>query len=437
MLSMSSLQFAFIAGMLWTLVCVTALRELFKNGLGPFPAPSLPIVQCILISIYLAVLDIVVLLPRLRSCCRPMFRVKNGRVPPQDPAQDSSSSVTIFLAEHPPRSPAGSLLPFESKVAPTAVDFVLGGNVSVPKQACDVDEHLDATPGAYNTGYNRTILHYLCALPLLAFCVPLFIGWHSINYIMILFRVLLRTLLKCTEDKPATADHSAEDDDITLVEESASPTKDGSEISECVPLPSSLPVSHSAPVVGSTQDVHSGPTRSTSFQLRTDAASFIPSVCSRQAGENTAVQADVVDPKPVQVTLKPLASAFFPVPRTPDAVLPIMDNSKNDWHPTKPLSFRRTRRGCATRIAAPRAPAPLNASAAAFVPKARTTPTLNTIDEDDGRPGLSASIGVPSAVPPVAVKNPVALKSNLPSFWSPGGCAIRIVVPPIVSSPSA
>jgi hypothetical protein len=77
--------------------------------------------------------------------------------------------------------------------------------------------------------------------------------------------------------------------------------------------------------------------------------------------------------------------------------------------PAKALTFRWIRGRCVIRISAPQAPTPLNPVAAPFVPHVPSTPT----EEPKPQPQTQQLV----------------LRSTAPSFWSPGGCAIRITAP--------
>ncbi|KAJ7639492.1 hypothetical protein FB45DRAFT_905761 [Roridomyces roridus] len=115
----------------------------------------------------------------------------------------------------------------------------------------------------------------------------------------------------------------------------------------------------------------------------------------------------------LKTNLDPIVPAFVPVAR-PTTV-------KQEWVPTKPLSFQWSRGGCPTRITAPPPPIPLNANAPVFVPKV----------EDAKKPGLSESIWAPASTStPVKEKKP-RFRTAPPSFWAPGGKAIAIVPPPL------
>ncbi|KAJ6504150.1 hypothetical protein C8R47DRAFT_178672, partial [Mycena vitilis] len=109
---------------------------------------------------------------------------------------------------------------------------------------------------------------------------------------------------------------------------------------------------------------------------------------------------------PPAPTLDGSASDFVPKLRAVSAPVILMaveakiENTKNDWRPTRALSFQWARGGCPTRITAPAAPNPLNVSAPEFVPppRAAAASMVPIVDEDAYRPGLSESMWARSAL---------------------------------------
>ncbi|KAJ7639468.1 hypothetical protein FB45DRAFT_427379 [Roridomyces roridus] len=117
----------------------------------------------------------------------------------------------------------------------------------------------------------------------------------------------------------------------------------------------------------------------------------------------------------LKTNLNPTVEVFVPTVR--------LTTAKQEWVPTKPLSFQWSRGGCPTRITAPPAPIPLNVDAPVFVPKVKKV-------EDMNKPGLSSSMWAPASTS-TPVKEKPRFRTAPPSFWAPGGKAIAIVPSPL------
>jgi hypothetical protein len=392
----------FLAGWLCTVVFLAVrdsvkieLARLATSIITSLPTTAFPV--CVSFStvfaiINIVVLDVVVLLPRLRKSLKYVPKAKQH-------IHKSLRFRSQNLAE---------VLAIRCHLA-----FSLrhkNGKARVPEQ---VQEQVDSIPGAYGNGPDSMAMALVLALIGLCACVvPLFIGWHSIDFIAFFVKTSTRPNVKADDDSL-----SGDDIDTTLVDENGtelefvSSGKEDTKSAHPAPaavLPSTLvwlSVSLSAPVISSTEDL--GP-----IPASTSAPSFIPLGSLRQGP--IPVPTVVA---PTTATLNPLASAFVPTIRSTEVTSAVLastatDRQKTEWEPAWPLSFRWARGGCATRITTPLAPQ-LNVSAAPFVPKAR----------------IDKSISGPFAVPAGPVKTSLAFRSSPPSFWSPGGCAIPIVPP--------
>ncbi|KAJ7695065.1 hypothetical protein B0H17DRAFT_1056249 [Mycena rosella] len=256
----------------------------------------------------------------------------------------------------------------------------------------------------------------------------------------------------------------SDDADTTLVDEGGSQSsdndsKDSKDTSTSLSARIRLSPSQSAPVPVSSLGGHSALRRSVSCQLSPEVAVFIP----------LAVSVDMATLEPASSVkvpqLNPSVPAFVPtirptavIPATQDIARSTEEAPKEHWEPSRPLTFAWARGGCAVRITAPPPPAFPDVSAPAFVPRVKVAVVVDedagraglsasmwaptqvkaatpAVDEDAGRAGLSASMWAPTrvattrpAVPlPAPVKKQLVLRSARPSFWSPGGCEVRIV----------
>ncbi|KAJ7115985.1 hypothetical protein C8R44DRAFT_793811 [Mycena epipterygia] len=71
----------------------------------------------------------------------------------------------------------------------------------------------------------------------------------------------------------------------------------------------------------------------------------------------------------------------------------------------------------------------LKASVPAFIPKVQPQPSITASSSKPISLNVSAPAFVPKAPPVIAIKKTLTLRTPPPAFWSPGGCAIRIVAP--------
>ncbi|KAJ7708678.1 hypothetical protein B0H17DRAFT_1030473 [Mycena rosella] len=260
-----------------------------------------------------------------------------------------------------------------------------------------------------------------------------------------------------------------DDADTTLVDEggSQSSDKDSKDTSTSLSARIRLSSPQSAPVSVSWLGGHSALRRSVSCQLSPELAAFIvPAVPVDTATLEPSVS--VIRASSVKVPqLKPSMPAFVPtirstavIPATQDIARSTEETSKEQWEPSRPLTFAWARGGCPVRITAPPPAVSPDVSAPAFVPRVKVAVVVDeaagraglsasmwaltqvkaatpAVDEDAGRAGLSASMWAPTPVAaarpaaplPAPVKNQLVLRSARPSFWSPGGCEVRIVAP--------
>ncbi|KAJ7639481.1 hypothetical protein FB45DRAFT_905718 [Roridomyces roridus] len=222
----------------------------------------------------------------------------------------------------------------------------------------------------------------------------LFIWIKSSSVLSFLLRSLQRawTTMSSRSRRDTTMQLDSDDTDTTLV-------GDETEIKPAGSAFTGIPASLSTPLLL----VALRPTLAASGSLPTDLSDI-------SSPKLTAAAIKTVGPKP---NLDPTVPAFVPVAR-PTTV-------KQEWVPTKPLSFQWSRGGCPTRITAPPPPIPLNANAPVFVPKV----------EDAKKPGLSESIWAPASTSTPVKENKPRFRTAPPSFWAPGGKAIAIVPPPL------
>ncbi|KAJ6597261.1 hypothetical protein DFH09DRAFT_1357273 [Mycena vulgaris] len=549
----------FVVGVLFTLAYFPG-QDPFKTGSAAVLAASVSSLGSVIIIAFiiinLGVLNVVLLLPRLRSvvskvkkviirCCTRFKRAPSSKRPhaadkhvlvfeqPSDafilstglvillvfhyelqlliaaslarrqskphasatpgivPATDAHNTLSLVAFGHPVRRSSDAskarvaitllqvfraqLLRLAATSSPTALAMLKTAQNSVGKDAPvaqnmpvvgDAVEGYSKTsvqvvPGLYGQDCDFLPVKYLICLAAIhstCHCALLFITTRPITWLALSLGYVVAMFMRARDDGTVSGDCSmaSDDADTTLVVDESEPQSQGNEhkdnkdafsIGSPVSRPSllRLSVSQSAPVAASSAGDHSDLRHSTSScQLSARIAPFVPSSASASASVrpkpvSVAFEPSVSKP-PAQPVLNPAVLAFVPTARiaaAQDAMT--MDTAKKDWQPVRPPSFQWARGGCATRITAPPVPAPLNLAAAPFIPMAPVAaPVAPIVDEDAGRAGLSASMWAPTPVAamcevpvaaPVPVKWPLVLRSAAPAFWSPGGCAIRIVAP--------
>ncbi|KAJ7695073.1 hypothetical protein B0H17DRAFT_1056274 [Mycena rosella] len=279
-------------------------------------------------------------------------------------------------------------------------------------------------------------------------------------------------------DKTIRDDQSVgnDDADTTLVDEGGSQSSDN-DSKDNKDTPTSLSArirlspSQSAPIPVSLLGGHSVLRRAVSCQLSPEVAAFIPPAVPVDTATLEPSVSMIQAPSVKVPKLNPSVPVFFPtirpiavIPATQDIARSTEEAPKEQWEPIRPLTFAWARGGCPVRITAPPPAASPDVSAPAFVPRVKVavavdedagragllvsmwapTPAVPqvkaatpAVDEDVGRAGLSASIWAPNRVAttrpaaplPAPVKKQLVLRSARPSFWSPGGCEVRIVAP--------
>ncbi|KAJ7116010.1 hypothetical protein C8R44DRAFT_983920 [Mycena epipterygia] len=397
-----SLHFAlgFILGVLWTFGCfvVQPVAKIKLASLAVFPAIPMSTILHILIFANLAVLNIILIGPRLRSLANKMYLptfIGSANPVASPPALKTFVrhlspipvfNITVALSVHLYRA-AVLVIGFITTLIRMLAVFIwnhipfasiLNGIRIVPQLrsiARLVKERKLPFASFKWPAFPTSVVHltvaslvilYRAAVFVIVFIVgiirssALFI-WDRIPFLVGLVRSFIPARGKTAfHDDSSVVDYDDETD-ITLVDES-------------------------------------GP------QSPSKGSMFIT------VDKKSIVDVAEVDPAPAPaVSLNPTVPAFVPYvqPQVSSAVA----RTKQDWQPAKPLSFQWARGGCATRITAPPALAPLDVSAAVFVP----------------------AVAAPPIIP---VKKALALRTPAPAFWSPGGCAIRIVAPGSTSSSS-
>ncbi|KAJ7132128.1 hypothetical protein C8R44DRAFT_871113 [Mycena epipterygia] len=409
MLSFPNFLFGFVLGVLWTVGCY-AVQNAIEHGIASLVAFPTISTSTLLIIVNIAVLDMVLIFPQLRSLVRLVKKKRLHISPPafKTPVRraypNSVLNVTVVLSMTLCRaavfvwntisSIVGLIRSLALLIWNHGLLFIVGviwliipacektvaSVISRLRSLARLRKHLHISLPAFKTSVRPASLTWVFKVTVgllialyraevvvissilsLIRSLALFIYNRSIPSIVSAIRSFIPAHDKTMFYGDSSMVESEDETNTTLVDESGPPAPSKGTVGSPVPPPSSICLSVSVP---------SSPSLTT------------------------------VDlPAPAPVSLNPSVPVFVPNAKhqVPSSVT---RSSKQDCQPVKSLSFTVT--------------------APAFVPKAEQV-RAPIVDEHADRLGLSASMWAPApvaALPALPIKKPSVLRRAPPQFWS-------------------